>query len=155
MGASRTNRTLSADGKPRRNWQRAFLAALKQGHTVTSACQIAKVGRTTAYAARKREPAFPAAWQEVEQEAIEVLEAEAYRRAMAGSDKLMEFLLKARRPQIYRDRMDLRHAIGIDDEVGRVKSMTREEQERYLLGNGIIDGREEQRASIDRVRADA
>ena len=76
-----------------------FLEALAQGHTVASACRVAGVGRTTAYEARRRDERFALAWQELEEGAGEVLEAEGYRRAMEGSDRLMEFLLKARRPQ--------------------------------------------------------
>jgi hypothetical protein len=132
--------------KQRRNWQRPFLEALEKGHSVGSACKVAKVGRTTAYEARQRDEEFAIAWRDLEDGAIEVLEAEAYRRAMSGSDRLMEFLLKARRPDVYRDRVDARRSEDSDlhervrrevDARERVRRMTREEQEQYLLGAGI------------------
>jgi hypothetical protein len=147
MTRSRTDRTLNArTPKQRRNWQPAFLEALEKGHTVAGACKAANVGRTTAYEARQRDEDFAVAWRDLEEHAIEVLEAEAYRRAIDGSDRLMMFLLKARRPDVYRERMDVRH--GDDPEMWqhvrrrvdveeRVRRMTREEQEQYLLANGI------------------
>src|SRR3954451_22204722 len=105
MTRARTDRTLNArTPKRRRNWQPAFLEALEKGHTVAGACKAANVGRTTAYQARQRDEAFAVAWRDVEEHAIEVLEAEAYQRAMNGSDKLLMFLLRARRPEKYRDR---------------------------------------------------
>src|SRR3954469_15570484 len=115
MTRSRTARTLSArTPKQRRNWQPAFLEALEKGHTVAGACKAANVGRTTAYQARQRDEEFAVAWRDLEEHAIEVLEAEAYRRAMNGSDKLMAFLLKARRPDVYRERVDVRHSDGLE-----------------------------------------
>ena len=78
-----------------------------------------------------------------------VLEAEAYRRAMAGSDRLMAFLLKARRPQVYRERVDVRHGgeadAGEAEARERVRRMSREEKERLLAGAGLLDGREQER----------
>ena len=141
MPVPRTNRTLSARSpKQRRDWQPLFLEALQQGHTVASACRVAGVGRTTAYEARRRDEQFALAWQDLEEGAVEVLEAEAYRRAMAGSDKLMEFLLKARRPQVYRERVDLRHGGEADAREAeareRVRRMSREEKERLLAEAG-------------------
>src|SRR3954452_5071261 len=109
MTRSRTNRTLNArTPKARRNWQPAFLEALEKGHTVAGACKVANVGRTTAYQARQRDEEFAVAWRDLEEQAIEVLEAEAYRRAFNGSDKLMVFLLGARRPEVYRNRGQVR-----------------------------------------------
>jgi hypothetical protein len=167
MPEYRTNRTLSArTPKQRCDWQPGFLEALEKGHTVAGACKAAKVGRTTAYEARRRDEKFARAWQDLEEQAIEVLEAEAYRRAIDGSDKLMEFLLKARRPEVYRDRTNARD--GYDDvemrervrrELDarkRARRMPTEERERYLLGAGIIDGRESEReAAKSRATASA
>lgn len=158
MTRCRTDRTLSArTPKRRRNWQPAFLEALEKGHTVAGACKAANVGRTTAYEARQRDEEFAAAWRDLEQHATEVLEGEAHRRAMNGSDKLMMFLLRARRPEVYRDRgqvrdrdeVDLRDRVRREVEVReRVSRMSRAEQERYLLGEGIVDGMEQERENL-------
>jgi len=104
-----TKRTANAR-KERRDWKRPFLAALEEGHTIVDACRVAGIARTTAYEGRQRDEAFALAWADLEEKATEKLEAEAYNRALGGSDRLMEFLLKARRPDKYRDRVDHTHA---------------------------------------------
>jgi hypothetical protein len=80
----------------------AFLTALAAGHSVTTACQLSRLGRTAAYAWRSDDPAFAAEWQDAADAGIDLLEDEARRRAMAGSDLLLIFLLRNRRPAVYR-----------------------------------------------------
>ncbi len=46
--------------------------------------------------------------QRAREDALDVLEAEARRRALAGSDGLLMFLLRAHRPERYRETLDLR-----------------------------------------------
>jgi hypothetical protein len=84
-----------------------FLAALAQGATVAEACKTAGLGRRTAYDQRQRDEAFALRWADAIEEGTEALESEARRRAMEGSDTLMIFLLKARRPEVYRERMSV------------------------------------------------
>lgn len=110
---------------PRRPvWESAFLAALANTGNVRAACQAAKIGRTTVYKHREVSPAFDVAWQVAIDEAVEVLEAEALRRAVHGtrepvyykgkivgqvlkySDVLLIFLMKAARPDKYRERFE-------------------------------------------------
>src|SRR4051794_21905301 len=152
--ASPTASPISGSRPKNQNFRPAVLA---KGHTVAGACKAANVGRTTAYQARQRDEEFAVAWRDLEEHAIEVLEAEAYRRAMNGSDKLMAFLLKARRPDVYRERVDVRHSDGLEvrqrvrrrlEVEERAQRMTREEQERYLLGEGIVDGMEQERENF-------
>jgi hypothetical protein len=57
---------------------------------------------------------FAAAWDEAIEEARDLLQAEAWQRALKRSDVLLIFLLKAYRPEKYGDRMSLRHAGKID-----------------------------------------
>lgn len=47
--------------------------------------------------------AFAAEWDEAVDEGTDVLEDVAFRRAVDGSDRLLIFLLKARRPEKFRD----------------------------------------------------
>jgi hypothetical protein len=99
----------------------AFLGHLAEGHTIAAACRYAGVARSTAYERRKTDREFAAAWAEAEDVGIGVLEAEARRRAVEGvavprtvagqrvdvteySDALLMFLLKAKRPGVYRER---------------------------------------------------
>ena len=76
-----------------RDWRPPFLAAFRNS-AVRGACQAAGVDRSTVYKARKREPEFAAAWDEAEQEALDLLEAKAVQLAMGGDTQLLMFLLK-------------------------------------------------------------
>jgi hypothetical protein len=85
-----------------------FLAAIRDTGNVRLAAQAAGIDRTTPYVTARRDPAFAAAWQAAEQDAIDILEATARKRALESSDQLLMFLLKAHRPERYRDRLELR-----------------------------------------------
>jgi len=112
--AARTKR--SDDRKAR------FLAILAEGGSVKLAAEKAKIGRRTAYEWKAADPEFAAAWEEAVEAGTDALEDEAKRRAYNGvdepvfyqgeqcglvrkySDTLLIFLLKARRPEKYRER---------------------------------------------------
>ena len=117
--------------KPAKDWRLVFLEELSKTGNVSAAAKRAKVARNTAYLARGMEgkdeagqieaQRFAAAWDEALEVAIEMLELEARRRAEQGtlepvfyqgeicgrvkkySDTLLIFLLKAHRPEKYRD----------------------------------------------------
>lgn len=93
-----------------RDWRSIFLSIYRQTGIVALACRAAGISRTHAYRERQRSTTFAAAWADAEEDATEGLEAEARRRALASSDTLLIFLLKARRPHVYRDtvRIDVR-----------------------------------------------
>lgn len=91
------------------SWREVFLDGLREGLTIAEACKRAGVSRTMAYKLRGRSRAFAEAWVEAIEEGTDRLEAEAYKRALRGSDALLIFLLKARRPHIYRERYELSH----------------------------------------------
>lgn len=72
------------------------------------ACEKARVSRVTAYKHRDRFPKFRAAWDEALEISIDLLETAARFRAFSGpldpqSATLLIFLLKAHRPEKYRD----------------------------------------------------
>jgi hypothetical protein len=75
--------------------------------TVKGACEAAKIGRTTWYAWMERDPAFGRRVVELSEEVTDELEEEAIKRAKAGSDTLIIFLLKSKRPQQYRERQEI------------------------------------------------
>jgi len=91
----------------------AFLVALAKGATIAEACKTAGIGRRTVYDQRQRDEAFALRWADAIEEGTEALESEAQRRAMEGSDTLMIFLLKARRPEVYRERMTVDQRVSI------------------------------------------
>lgn len=105
-------------------WTEEFLTLLAGGHTVAGAARRVKIRTHTAQARRRKDPAFAAAWNEATRLGTVLMEREAERRAYYGtlkgvyykgvrcgvertySDTLMIFLLKARRPDKYRERYD-------------------------------------------------
>jgi hypothetical protein len=68
-------------------WQPAFLSALREVGVVRDACEAAGVSRTTAYRQRNEDPEFAREWDESIQDAADLLEREAVRRARVGVKK--------------------------------------------------------------------
>jgi hypothetical protein len=124
----------SPRARGRRDWRPAFLNALESEGTVTAAAAIANVTRTTVYHERQRNEEFALAWADVEERVTEGLERKAVQMAMSGEVKLIEFLLKARRPERYRDNVKVEHSgaikrdvqlVGINDEQDRREALRR------------------------------
>lgn len=84
-------------------WQERFLALLAETFSVTAAAAGASTDRSYAYECRRRDPDFAAKWDAALQSAVDRLEQAAYDRALQTSDTLAIFLLKTRRPELYRD----------------------------------------------------
>jgi hypothetical protein len=87
----------------KRHWQKAFLAALENTGSITSSAEAASMGRSNVYQYRKTDPEFARLWDEAIEKACDLLEDEARKRAFGGSDVLLMFLLKGRRPQVWRE----------------------------------------------------
>lgn len=85
----------------------SFLTAFADLGTVTHAARAAGVPRRTVYDWLERDPQFALGFRAAEQEAIDSLEREARRRAIAGSDTLLIFLMKGANPAKYRERVDV------------------------------------------------
>ena len=92
-------------------WYAAFLANLRNTANVRASCNAAGVSRKVAWAAQKRDPDFAAAWNDALEEACDILEWVARKRALTTSDVLLIFLLKAHRPEKYADRLQVEHVI--------------------------------------------
>lgn len=102
-----------------------FLQALAETCNVSEACRRASIGRQTAYEWRADDEGFATSWREAEQEAADRLEREAWRRGVEGidkpityqgqvtgtfkeySDRMLELLLKAHRPEKYVERREI------------------------------------------------
>lgn len=67
-------------------WARAFLASLSEQGNIRLACESegVKIDRSTAYRLRESDPAFAAAWAAALDQAADLLEEEARRRAYEG-----------------------------------------------------------------------
>jgi len=87
----------------KRHWQKAFLACLEQTGSVTAAAQAAKMGRSMVYQHKRSDPEFARQWEEALETGADLLADEARRRAFAGSDVLLMFLLKGLVPQRWRE----------------------------------------------------
>src|SRR5271165_1445492 len=142
--------------KLNRDRQQRFLTALAETGIVSVAVEIAGTSRTRVYELRKRDTAFGMAWDEAEEQAADALEAEAWRRAVDGvpeplvsagkvvrdddgqplairrySDNLLLALLKARRPERFKDRAVVEHDIA-DGLADRLEAA----RQRALAGSG-------------------
>ncbi len=97
----------------RKRWQAKFLAALAKAPSVKHAARAAGVSRSAAYRQRESDVEFAARWDEQIEAATDELELMAFRSALAGDAQLLQFMLKCRRPQIYRElqrlEVDARH----------------------------------------------
>jgi hypothetical protein len=69
------------------------------------------VPRSTAYRHRETDRGFRSAWVGALEDAWDELEVEARRRAKAGSDGLLQFLLRAHRPGTYGDKRRIEHSL--------------------------------------------
>lgn len=84
-------------------WRPIFLLTLRENGNVRAACEQAGISRKTAYQHREASKEFMAQWDEALEDAIDTLEEEARKRATNNSDTLLIFLLKAHRPDKYRE----------------------------------------------------
>jgi hypothetical protein len=105
----------------------AFIEALAATANVSAACKNAGLPRRTAYDWKNADPRFAQAWEAALELGTDALEDEAIRRAHEGtlkpiyqggkkvgtvreySDTLMIFMLKARRPERFKDRVAAEH----------------------------------------------
>jgi len=104
-------------------WRKAFLATLAQCGNVREACEAAGIQPMSAYRNRRSDSEFASEWDDALNEAADILEKEAWRRACEGveepvfykgevcgrarkySDLLLMFMLKGIRPEKYRERV--------------------------------------------------
>ncbi|NJK43953.1 MAG: terminase [Pleurocapsa sp. SU_196_0] len=121
-----------------------FLKTLATTASVSAASKAAKIDRKTAYEWRQKDAPFAEAWDDALETSISSLETEARRRALKGtskpvyqggelvgsiqeySDTLMIFLLKAHRPNVYRERVSVEHS-------GEVRAVASDEHRAELI----------------------
>jgi hypothetical protein len=125
-----------------------FLEAVRNTGNVTQACDAIGLTRSAVYTWRDEDPSFADAWEAAHALGIEAMEDEARRRAFAGSDLLMIFMLKGAKPDKYRDRstVDLNQTVTHDlrrvpmDELRKRLAQLRAEQDgRQLTIEGKVD----------------
>jgi hypothetical protein len=104
-----------------------FLDAIRSGHTVRRACDIAEITPSWYVRERQRNPEFAAAYDEAKELGVQAIEQVAIDLALGKqrpvhyrgevvdhvdeySERMIELLLKARRPELYGDRQRIDHA---------------------------------------------
>lgn len=103
----------------------AFLDVMRQCANVTEGARASGISRQRFYEYRQQDEAFAAEWDNAEQEGVDKLEREIWRRAVEGtdepvfyegqecgkvrrySDTLAVFLAKGHRPKKYRERTEI------------------------------------------------
>lgn len=98
-----------------------WIAAYEQHGTVTAASKAVGISRDTAYRRRRESEEFAAMWDEAERAVTEVLETTLVDIALDGDHKdqvrALEFALKSRRPEKYREHVKLEHGGTVNHEV--------------------------------------
>ena len=84
-------------------WQSVFLSSFSQCGNITKSSGDAGVTRQAVFYAYKRHPDFRVLYDEAKEQSIERLEQVARNRATESSDNLLIFLLKAAKPEVYRE----------------------------------------------------
>src|SRR6266498_735356 len=114
-GATVTRNTNASRARARHiaRWQALFLQALRKAPNVAHACRVAKVSRFTAYKFREDDAAFAAKWEEALSASVDRCEEKAFDMAWKGDSQLLQFILKAHRPAVYRERSEVAVAGGI------------------------------------------
>ena len=107
-------------------WIEGFLGELQETANVSHSARAAGITRSAVYVHRDADEEFEKRWDEALEQGIAALEVEVRRRALHGtddyvfgkddvvigtrtkySDTLAIFLLKAHRPEVYRERSDV------------------------------------------------
>lgn len=103
-----------------KNWmtvqglKKAFIAAYSECGNIIIACNITGIHPRNVTAWRRSDEVFSEDFDYATDMAVSLLEQEARRRALDGSDRLLEFLLKSLRPEIYRERYEFKQEVSTD-----------------------------------------
>lgn len=114
--------------RPVGEWRPLFLSALKASGNVRLACHAAGITRVTAFKHREMSPAFAADWDLCVEDAIDLLEALAWKRAKSGSDSMIIFLLKSLRRERYGEKSTVEH---------KISAAARKEVQRLAVEEGL------------------
>ena len=85
----------------KREAKQLFLAILANGFSISRAAEAVGLTRQQALDLRDKDLVFARDWDNAIETAVDALEDIATKRAKATNDKLLELLLKAKRPEVY------------------------------------------------------
>lgn len=83
--------------------QNSFLAAYSAAGSIAHAAKAAGCSRESHYVWMRNDPTYPERFRAAFEESADSLEDEAHRRAYEGSDTLLIFLLKGKKPERFRE----------------------------------------------------
>ena len=147
-----------------------FLASLGDSGNMTASCMVAGVSRTEMYRRREKDPELRAAWDAAIEISVDKLELVARNRAIKGvkepvyykgavvgaihkpSDRLMELLLKAHRPDKFNPVQKLEHSGGVSVSVvqfGGEQGAQPRTIEHQIVSDPGIDSREPSSSEIE------
>lgn len=90
------------------DWYDNFLNVLRITGNIRAACHAAGIDRRVALFHYGTNDDFAERWNEAIEDALDTLDAVAWKRAREGSDSLLRFLLERRRSEIYAEKKELR-----------------------------------------------
>jgi hypothetical protein len=103
-----------------------FLDTYAQTGSMTAAAKAAKISLAVHHRRLETDPAYRKAFEGAQEQAVDLLEEEAFRRALEGSDQLLMFLLRAWRPERYQERSTVEHshtgAVTLSDEASAARA---------------------------------
>jgi len=104
-------------GEPRKSIRRTamvikhqamWLEAFKAAGTIAGACARTGLGRSTVQKWRALDPAFAGAFDDAGLTITETLETKGLSEAINGNTELLKFFLRARKPEVYRERLEVK-----------------------------------------------
>jgi hypothetical protein len=90
-----------------RPWMKSYLREVRETGVLASGCRAADVSRQAALKWRDKSPAFRRACEDAVEEAMDRIEEKAFQLAIAGNARLIIFILKHRRREVYGDRVEV------------------------------------------------
>jgi hypothetical protein len=90
--------------------ERRFLDTYAKTGSITGAAKAARISLAVHHEKLETDLAYRKAFEGAREQVVDLLEAEAFRRALAGSDDLLVFLLRAWQPDRYREHIVHEHS---------------------------------------------
>lgn len=94
--------------------KRTFIAYYSECGSLVMACNYANIHPASVKQWLVHDEDFRNDYDVATDMAVAILEHEARRRALSGSDRLLEFLLKSLKPEIYRERYEVKQEVAGD-----------------------------------------
>lgn len=94
--------------------KKSFIAAFSECGNISIACNIVGIHPMSIYGWLRNDEEFNEDYNVAVDFAVAALEMEARRRALEGSDRLLEFLLKSLKPEVYRERYEVKQEVSAD-----------------------------------------